>query len=897
MSTTKGNIYSSNHWADFWHYKIGINIFPLDKDKATYENWSQHQGEVVPDKIHEEWKRKGRYAKGIILMPGKVWRGENKGLYFVGIDFDKELGIKEFSNIVVSNTFSSIDELRQKFIVEQHKVVGQQDEDDPNSYHVYFYSEIPFTDKSSDSILGIEIKSNNKGLMCATPSYNYETKSRWQIKGIDSPLILKSEDALKLMNSINDICRKYNIQYLEQSNNKNNSSKLPDELRKLVLLLEIPKDFQYRILEGSRHNTLLSFANSLLFTSRFDINANRKEELKNFFYEVNDKICDPPLPENEIKKIWIDSLKCSEEKSSRIKIENDDENDPSSYKSQLIIPLEYDDQLLETVQTFVYDIQKNSIDIQLNSKYKPGTRLVVPINIKQWPDVKKSLKNQCIEKEIDEPDTLSLLEAFDNNLDKITKHYLENNRKSNAALAAVAAEQRKRLRQQLIMDGTEFLMAKYRFATIEKINDILVYNNEKGVYDYGGEIIIGKEIEKKYGYQVTTGIVNEIRDHIIRKTGTTKDKFDSDLDIINVKNGLLNMKTRKPLPHTPDYLSLNQLPIKYNSEAKAPKYLKFLNDVLYPDQIRTANEIVAYTFIRKNLFQYWVVLIGNGGNGKNVFIGIITGLHGKKNVSNVPLAHLGNLNLRFATSQLENKNVNFDTELSTKSYNDLSTLKKFTDTQPIPIERKGKDPYDIESWAKQILSCNKLPPSSDDSDARFRRELLLPFPFQFVEEKDEEQQNDPNIRIADPFLLDEIIDDEEEMSGILNIVLDSLESIYENKKIYTNSTINQRRVRAELIADPVKAFYNENCEVPSDPAGYEIKEDLYKKFLEFCKSKKSQIVSSRKFFKQLKEEYNANEGRVIIKDKDGKDYNPRVLFNIHLLTDEEKKKRDDERCC
>ena len=176
-----------------------------------------------------------------------------------------------------------------------------------------------------------------------------------------------------------------------------------------------------------------------------------------------------------------------------------------------------------------------------------------------------------------------MLEAFDKNLDRITKHYLENNRKSNAALA-VAAEQRKRPRQQLIMDGTEFLMAKYRFRTIEKVNDILVYDSEKGVYDYGGEVIIGKELEKKYGYQVTTGIVNEIRDHIIRKTGITKDKFDADLDIINVKNGLLNMKTGVLLPHTPDYLSLNQLPIRYDPEAKAHKYVKFLNDVLYPDK-------------------------------------------------------------------------------------------------------------------------------------------------------------------------------------------------------------------------------------------------------------------------------------------------------------------------
>ena len=119
MNNTKSNINSNNHWADFWHYKIGINIFPLDKDKTTYENWSQYQEEAIPDEIHEEWKRKGRYAKGIILMPGKVWRGENKGLYFVGIDFDKELGLKEFCNIFGANT--SIEELKQKFIVEQHE--------------------------------------------------------------------------------------------------------------------------------------------------------------------------------------------------------------------------------------------------------------------------------------------------------------------------------------------------------------------------------------------------------------------------------------------------------------------------------------------------------------------------------------------------------------------------------------------------------------------------------------------------------------------------------------------------------------------------------------------------------------------------------------------------------
>ena len=47
----------------------------------------------------------------------------------------------------------------------------------------------------------------------------------------------------------------------------------------------------------------------------------------------------------------------------------------------------------------------------------------------------------------------------------------------------------------------------------------------------------------------------KLKNYIIRKTYIKKEKFDSDLDIINVKNGLLNLKTGELLPHTPDYYS------------------------------------------------------------------------------------------------------------------------------------------------------------------------------------------------------------------------------------------------------------------------------------------------------------------------------------------------------
>ena len=53
--------------------------------------------------------------------------------------------------------------------------------------------------------------------------------------------------------------------------------------------------------EGQRHITMLSFADSLLINHK---NKKSKEELKTFFFLVNDNVCLPPLPENEINSIW-----------------------------------------------------------------------------------------------------------------------------------------------------------------------------------------------------------------------------------------------------------------------------------------------------------------------------------------------------------------------------------------------------------------------------------------------------------------------------------------------------------------------------------------------------------------------------------------------------------------
>ena len=60
-----------------------------------------------------------------------------------------------------------------------------------------------------------------------------------------------------------------------------------------------------------------------------------------------------------------------------------------------------------------------------------------------------------------------------------------------------------------------------------------------------GDIIIEQEIDKKYGYKLKTADITEIKNYVRRKTYTTLEEFDSNLDIINLKNGLYNWSTNE----------------------------------------------------------------------------------------------------------------------------------------------------------------------------------------------------------------------------------------------------------------------------------------------------------------------------------------------------------------
>ena len=383
-----------NDWSDFWFDGVGVNVIPANtKNKNISINWKEYQNKPIPKEIHESRKNAGYYSNGIAIILGEVFRGPYQGNFLVGIDIDRKLGLTEFLNR--NNKSAFLKDFAQKTIVEQHK-------DELHKAHIYFYSPIPFPQKTPDAVIGLEVKSKGEhGTMFVSSSthtngYNYEI-----VGPAREPLLLSTENAMEMMNHIDYICTKYGLEYLQNERNQI----LTEPLKKLIKTLKIDADFQYRIPEGMRHTTLLSFADSLLINHKNNKKIS-KDELKSFLIEVNEKVCSKPLPQSEINEIlksaidWVEDLDLDNNTDESFEDNDDDDNNNDKNNSKRAILKQLKPEIKEQLSRHVWEI----------IQYSPLKFLIAHSDFKQivYAEIKKynvSTKKNDIKEDTIETET------------------------------------------------------------------------------------------------------------------------------------------------------------------------------------------------------------------------------------------------------------------------------------------------------------------------------------------------------------------------------------------------------------------------------------------------------------------------------------------------------------
>lgn len=359
----------------------------------------------------------------------------------------------------------------------------------------------------------------------------------------------------------------------------------------------------------------------------------------------------------------------------------------------------------------------------------------------------------------------------------------------------------------------ENILKKFNFKTARDNEEIYVYEN--GVYNNSGGTKIKEEVVSLLGTQYKRGHAEEVISWI--KGMTYVDRDSPDEHLINLKNGVYDLKERKLLEHSPQYFFLNQLGVEYNESAKCPNIISFLEDIVGEDDIPVLQEFFGYCLYRDYPIHKAVMLTGSGSNGKSTLLNLLTLFLGKDNISGVPLQSLDSQ--RFAVSSLYGRLANLYPDLPAKALKNTGIFKMVTGNDMIEAEKKYGGRFSFRNYAKLIFSANKVPEVEDDTDAFFRRWIIINFPRQFTDED------------KDPFILEKISTDEE-MSGLFNWALEGLERLTTRGSFTHSKSTDTLRDQYERMSSPILAFVKD-CLV-QDSSGIISKDEVYATFIEYC---------------------------------------------------------------
>jgi putative DNA primase/helicase len=310
--------------------------------------------------------------------------------------------------------------------------------------------------------------------------------------------------------------------------------------------------------------------------------------------------------------------------------------------------------------------------------------------------------------------------------------------------------------------------------------------------------------------------------------------------LINLQNGTFEVTPERqelrPFDNA-DFLTY-QLPFRYDAEATAPMFKKYLDRVL-PDKTAQAvlSEYAGYLFIRHGSglkFEKCLILLGNGANGKSVFFEIETALLGRENVSTYPLSDLTD-KTGYYRAEIANKLLNYASEISREMNCDL--FKKLASGETFTARSPYGRPFEVVNYAKMIFNANELPKDTEQTNAFFRRFIIIPFG---VTIPPEEQDRELHLRII-----------ENELAGVFNWVLEGLKRLLSNKKFTDCTAIDETLKQYRTESDSVQMFIDEHSYRPSNNERMPLKE-LYQQYRTFCGEDGYRACSNRTFSDRLR---------------------------------------------
>lgn len=296
-------------------------------------------------------------------------------------------------------------------------------------------------------------------------------------------------------------------------------------------------------------------------------------------------------------------------------------------------------------------------------------------------------------------------------------------------------------------------------------------------------------------------------------------------DIINLQNGLLNIRTMELKPHDKNYISSNQLKCSYNSNCyNVNKWDKYINDLTEGNReaILFLQEVtgVILSNVKGYRLKAIVGLQGRGDSGKSQFFNVLGKILGSDLVGTASLQRLGNS--QFIASSIYGKRIVFDGDLPSEALSNVDMIKKLSGGDIVPIEFKGVNSFNYRFNGLIVFASNDLPYLGNDKGDHFYNRFHI---LQCNNVIPKENQN--------PFIADEIFNEERDYVFLWS--LEGLKRVISNGYKFTETkVISNVRDNVKNEQDSVRAFIVNNYTVTNINENKILFSDLYRRYDLFC---------------------------------------------------------------
>ncbi len=310
-------------------------------------------------------------------------------------------------------------------------------------------------------------------------------------------------------------------------------------------------------------------------------------------------------------------------------------------------------------------------------------------------------------------------------------------------------------------------------------------------------------------------------------------------DVFNFRNCMLDLKTGEMKEHSETFMSSIQVDYDYEPEAWSPRWAAFLEEVTGGDEARMnlLQEIAGYVLYSDNSLQKCFFLMGDGANGKSVYLDILSAVFGDENVSSIEMSGLVE---PFQRIHLLNSIVNISTETKTDVKGAESVFKQIVVGDAISGCYKNKDFLSFRPRTKLIAACNEYIRSRDTTAGFMRRICFVSFPVKFSDDPG------PGELKADKGLTAKL---KQNLPAIFNWAYKGYKVLLENKAFTQTQDQTEMMESFMKVTNPLVAFIEENRE---DLRGEIERGNLYGRYTQWCRDAGHEPQSRTKFMQSFR---------------------------------------------